>query len=439
MRSQSSVAVSLTHIRPGRILEGGPARSGRRSGTVDTITPRRAGNRRGRTPARLALRTNPRLKEGLFVSGTATEVIVVGGGVIGCAIAYELARRGAGVILVERGPIGREASWASAGIISLPNRPEMRPERIEIGRRSLARYPGLVAELEEQTGFAIEYRRPGEMAVAVDAAHAALERQRAAWQRSQGFVVEELSPDAARRLEPTLPAALAAAWYAPDVGSLSVYRLTQALAVAAAQQGSTVLPETPVGEVAHRDGRVRGVRLADRELVAEMVVLASGAWTRFFGNALGAPLPTRPVKGQLIAFANAPARPARVVAGHGGYVRPRVDGTTIVAATEEDAGFDRRVTGEGIAWLLELTRTLCPTLLQGEVVESWSGLRPGSVTGEPMIGPVPGFAGLWVAAGHFRTGAKEAPATAELVGSSLLDGRIDPLLAPFAPPASMAD
>jgi glycine oxidase len=107
----------------------------------------------------------------------------------------------------------------------------------------------------------------------------------------------------------------------------------------------------------------------------------------------------------------------------------------MVAATEEDVGFDRRVTGDGVAWLLDLTRTLCPVLLQGEVAENWTGLRPGSETGDPLIGPVPGYEGLWVSAGHFRTGAKEAPATAMLVAEALTTGETPPLLAAFAPAA----
>lgn len=370
------------------------------------------------------------------MTGT-TDTIVVGGGVIGCGIAFELARRGVGVTLVERGAIGREASWASAGIVSYPNRPTMALARVELTRRSLARYPGLVAELEERTGIAIEYRRVGELTIAVDEAHAQAERTRAAWQRGQGFPVEELTGAAARAMEPGLPEGTVAAWHSPGVGSLSVHRLTRALATAAAGLGATILAETPVGALLEDGARVTGVRLADRDLHAGTTVLATGAWTRVFGEAIGAPLPTKPVKGQLIAFANAPIRPQRVVAGHGGYVRPRVDGSTLVAATEEDVGFDRRVTGDGIAWLLDLTRTLYPALLAGEVVESWTGLRPGTERGEPLIGPVPGRDGLWVAAGHFRTGAKEAPATAELVAASLVAGRVDPLLAPFAPPVTV--
>lgn len=369
-------------------------------------------------------------------SGTGLQsVIIVGGGVIGSGIAYELAQRGMEVTLVERGRIGGEASWASAGVISLPSRPWVTPERVELGRISLELYPPLVEELEARTGLGIEYRRPGEWSIAVDEEHAAAERKVAAWQQGLGLTVEEYSPEEARRLEPALPEALQAAWLHPGVGSLSVYRLTQALAMAARHLGATVLEETPVGGLVHDRGRVTGVRLQDRDLHAELTLLATGAWTRLLGDTIGVTLPTKPVKGQLIAFRNAPLRPGRVIAGHGGYVRPRADGTTMVAATEEEVGFDRRVTGDGVAWLLDLARTLCPVLLHGEVAETWTGLRPGSETNDPLIGPAPGLEGLWVSAGHFRTGAKEAPATAKLVAEALVDGTMSPTLQVFDPAA----
>lgn len=362
-----------------------------------------------------------------------SSVIVAGGGVIGSGITYELARRGMPVTLIERGKIGGEASWASAGVISLPTRPWYLPERVELGRLSLASYPDLVAGLEEVTGIGIDFRRPGEWSIAVDEAHAAKEAPVADWQRSLGYAVEDVPPDQARMREPTLPEALVAARFHPDVGSLSVHRLSQALAAAAKQLGAVVLEETPVGGLLRQGDRVTGVRLQDRDLFAEMTVLATGAWTRFLGDSIGVSLPTLPVKGQLIAFANAPLRPGCVFGGHGGYVRPRPDGSTLVAATEEYNGFDKRVTGDGVAWLLELTRTLCPILLQGEIVQTWSGLRPGSETDNPLIGPAPGLRGVWVSAGHFRTGAKEAPATAALVADALTSGVTPPVLHAFDP------
>lgn len=367
---------------------------------------------------------------------SSLRIVIVGGGVIGCGIAYELAQRGVAASVVDRGPIGGEASWASAGIVSYPGPPTMAPDRVELTRRSLDRYPALVDELEARTGIAIEYRRTGVLTVAVEERQAAIEQERVAFQIELGYPVETLTDAVARSLEPALPPALAAVWWSPGGGSLSAHRLTLALAEVARQHGATLLPHTPVVRLLDEKGRIAGVRLLDRDLPAEIVILAAGAWTRLIGEGLATPLPTKPVKGQLIAFGNVTSRPTHVIAGHGGYVRPRVDGTTLVAATEEDAGFDRRVTGHGLAWLLDLTRTLCPGLLDGEVVQSWSGLRPGTDGGEPLIGPVPGREGLWVAAGHFRTGIKEAPATAEVVAESIVSGRLDPLLAAFAPPAS---
>jgi glycine oxidase len=355
--------------------------------------------------------------------------------VIGSGIAFELAQRGVAVTLIERGRIGGEASGASAGVITIPTRPWFIPERLELGRLSQERYPALVEELEARTGIGLDYWRPGEWAIAADEEHAEVEDALAAWQLGEGLDVEPVPVDEARRREPALPETLVSAWFRPGVGSLSVRRLSQALAAAAKQLGATVLEETPVGGLRREGDRVTGVRLLDREIAADTTVLATGAWTRLLGDMLGATLPTKPIKGQLIAYANAPLRPATVIAGHGGYVRPRPDGTTLVAATEEDVGFDRRVTGEGVAWLLELTRTLCPILLQGEVAETWTGLRPGTETANPLIGPVPGYDGLWVSAGHFRTGAKEAPATAALVAGALTTGEIPALLRPFAPAA----
>ena len=130
---------------------------------------------------------------------------------------------------------------------------------MELGRISLERYPALVAELEERTGLAIDYRRPGEWVIAVDEEHAEAEQVVAAWQRGLGLDVEDVPPAVARTTEPALPESLLAAWFHPNVGSLSVYRLTQALATAARQLGATVLEETPVGGLL-RGNRVTGVR-----------------------------------------------------------------------------------------------------------------------------------------------------------------------------------
>lgn len=364
------------------------------------------------------------------------DVVIVGGGVIGCAIGYGLTKHGVGVTIIDSGPIGNEASWASAGIISIPNRMDMAPERIEITRRGHQLYPALVAEVEHATGISTSFRQLGDVYLAVDEEHARHVDRLSEWQRGLGFDMQKLDTATARELDPALPEEIASVWYSPDVSAISLHRFTQALAAAAAQNGATVLAQTPVMAVNQDAGRVTGIKLASGDIAADTVILATGSWTRFFSDALSVPLDILPIKGQLIAFANPPVRPSHVISGHGGYVLPRPDGTTLAAATEEDAGFDRRVTGDGLTWLLNLAQTLCPSLVKGEVAETWTGLRPGTQRGEPYMGPVPGYEGLWVAAGHFRTGAKEAPGSAELIVESLVSGTVDERLTPFLPPSA---
>ena len=181
--------------------------------------------------------------------------------------------------------------------------------------------------------------------------------------------------------------------------------------------------------------RVVGVRTAAGELRAGQVVLAAGAWTGQLGAWVGAALPTRPVRGQMLAIeATEPPYGLRhIINGAGGYLVPRADGTVAVGATVDEAGFDLRVTPEGLVWLTGLLHALAPALGGARLVETWAGLRPGSGDDRPLLGRVPGYEGLWVATGHFRGGILWAPVTGEIMASSIRAGQPDPALAPFDP------
>lgn len=361
------------------------------------------------------------------------DVAIVGGGIIGCLIAYELARKGARVAVVERREIGREASWASAGIIAPPNEPGMPPEKVELHRRTMRAYPWLVAAVQEETGLEVGYRQTGEIAVALDDEEAERLRRLAAWQAEQGFDGEWVEADEARAVEPTLPARARGGILSRESGSLILHRLTRAVAVATARLGGRIVEHTPALGVAVEGARATGVRLAEGPLPAGQVVLAAGAWSARFGLELGHPIPTRPVKGQMLAVAEAPAMPRVVVAGAGGYLCPRVDGTLAVAATVEEAGFDTRVTPAGVHHLIHILLALAPAAAEGRLASTWAGLRPGTPDGEPIMGLLPGYDNLWVATGHFRTGAQVGIGVAEVMATSILEGKPDSLLAPFAP------
>jgi glycine oxidase len=366
------------------------------------------------------------------VSGTP-DVLIVGGGVIGCAIAHYLTKGGARVTIVERRRIAQEASWASAGLISPPKQTPHGIEHARLEARSFGLFPALLDELQEMTGLSVEHCRSGRLSVARDEDEIAALEESIPWQRNLGFVVEWLDGDAVRREEPALgPAILGGVWCAA-VSSVRAHRLTAALARSARLRGATILEHTPVEGFLTEGGRVRGVRTRQGDLRADVTVVAAGAWTAGFGALLDLPLPTRPVRGQMLALADADPPLRHAIAGAGGYLIPRADGTVAVAATVEDAGFDTRVTPEGLAWLAGLIGSLAPAYTGARIVETWAGLRPGTADDLPILGRAPGYENLWVAAGHLREGVIWAPITGELLAGAILSGEADAALAPYDP------
>jgi glycine oxidase len=175
------------------------------------------------------------------------------------------------------------------------------------------------------------------------------------------------------------------------------------------------------------------VRTPEGIVGADVVVLAAGAWSKGIGDLASLNVPTIPVHGQMMAIADPPVPLNTVVAGGGMYLLPRADGTIAVGATVEYQGFAKRVTPTGVNALITLLEQFTPALNGGRLVQTWSGLRPGSADGMPIIGPAPHRDGLWIATGHFRSGALLAAVTGELVAAGIRSGTVDPLLAPFTP------
>lgn len=361
-------------------------------------------------------------------SKQGTEIVVIGGGIIGCAIAYELAKAGERVTLLERNALAREASWASAGIISSPS-----PGTGAFGLRSFRRYPALIAEVEESAGMRVGWNQTGETAlIGADNDPRPLQ-DLMEWQQRQGLHVEWLEGAALREHEPVLSPHIQAAIYERDAGSLRVHMLAQALARAATNHGATIREYTPALALETAGDRVTGVRTPEGVVGADVVVLAAGAWSKGVGDLAGLNVPTMPVHGQMMALTDPPVPLHTVVAGGGMYLLPRADGTIAVGATVDETGFAKRVTPTGIHTLIALVEQFAPALNGARLVDSWSGLRPGSADGAPIIGPAPHREGLWIATGHYRGGALLAAVTGELVAAGISTGAVDPLLAPFTP------
>lgn len=349
------------------------------------------------------------------------DVIVVGGGVIGACLAYELAKAGARVIVCDREAPG-QASRASAGMLAPLSEAEGSGPFLDLGMESLRLHRPLADELQERTGMDVGYRQSGLLRVALNEADEVAVRRRRAWHQEAGFVVPWLDPARARDAEPALSRDIRGAAYYEQEHQVSAPLLTQAALRAAADLGTAVRPGLNVEGFLVSGSAVRGVRVSGETLEADEVVVAAGAWSGAFAD-LGPPLPVRPVRGQLVALRSQGTALRHMVYSSAGYLNTKADGLTFVGATQEEAGFDARPTAAGVAGLLQSAARLTPDLGGATFSHALAGLRPGSPDGLPLIGRLPGWSGISVATGHFRNGVLLAPITAVLITDLLRRGR----------------
>jgi glycine oxidase len=356
-------------------------------------------------------------------------IVVAGAGVIGCAVAHELASRGARVQIVDPRGVGEGATRASAGILA-PYIEGRAPALLELGVHSLALYDGFIQRTQADAGIAVEYERCGTLQAALDPQEA--EALAAAVRALAGAGVEHALLDGAeaRRAEPALSGRTAAALVVAPHGYVAAAPLTLALAAAARARGACV-SSARVLSVEDRGGGV-DVRTDRGTISADAVVVAAGSWSPQISPRPGPP-PVRPIRGQLVHL-RAPARPAsRVVWGSGCYVVPWRDGSVLVGATLEDVGFDERATASGVERLLAAAVALMPGLRESGFEQARAGLRPETPDELPIIGRSSTMPCVFYATGHYRNGVLLAPLTASLVADLVVEGRERPELAGLRP------
>ncbi|HET6342401.1 MAG TPA: glycine oxidase ThiO [Gemmatimonadota bacterium] len=377
--------------------------------------------------------------------GSSADVVVVGGGLVGCLAARELAREGFRVRVVERGPeLGREASTAAAGMLSpqmeaaedlLVEAPEASSGRAMLELCLAARngWPSFAGKLESETGRDVHLRSEGTLVVALTPVEAGRLERSAGAQKARGLRAELLDPAEARRLEPAVRPGIAAALLLPDDQQVDPVPLMEAVAVAVrSTPGIEVTTGTGARALLSEAGRVTGIETGTGPLSAPRVVLAAGAWS---GRLAGLPraLPVRPVKGQMAAVLPDRLLIRRVVGGRGAYCVPRDDGRIVIGATVEERGYDARVSRVEVDALIAAAGDVVAGLAEAPVVERWAGLRPGTPDSLPVVGADPELEGLLYATGHYRNGILLAPLTAACL-AALAAGRRPPVdLTAFAP------
>lgn len=358
----------------------------------------------------------------------AVDVAVVGGGIIGLAVAWRARQRGLSVVVLERGIVGGGcASGVAAGMLAPVSEVEFGEAGLrvlELGLRSVRIWGDFAAELERTTGVDVGLRQTGTLVLARDEDEAReLERQ-LTFRESLGLPTTRLRASAARELEPALAPTVRLALEAPADHSVDPRLVLVALRRACELGGVQIREHAPVArvELEDLDGPVTGVRLADGEhVIAERVVLAAGAWS---GEIAGLPsharMPLRPVKGQILRLRDPTGSGLleRVVRFEGGYLVPRGDGRYVLGATVEERGFDAQPTAGGVYELLRDARELVPGILELQIEELSVGFRPSTPDNAPVIGfgAVDGL--VWVT-GHHRNGILLSPLTAELASDLL--------------------
>lgn len=354
---------------------------------------------------------------------------------MGLGVAWRLAQRGLHVTVLEKNLPGSGASRAAAGMLAPVAELEFHEtELTAFALASQRRWPSFVDELERDAEMSIEFETTGTLMVAWDRDEAEELQRHYDYQRGLGFQVEWLSGRALRKLEPMLSQRLVGGVHCPDDVQVSNRCLAQALERACLANGVMIRTGVEVERVLLDEGRAIGVQLSTGERVrADDVVIAGGAWSRSLGVDDLLPLPVRPVKGQMMALQMDPNDPIvrHVIRRQGIYVVPKADGSLVVGATSEEMGFDPRITAWGLRTLLEGAWEVLPGIDELPVKETWTGFRPASRDGGPLLGrtAIPHLSAI---TGHYRNGIQQSPLSIDVVSASILGEPFDATAHPFA-------
>ncbi len=372
-----------------------------------------------------------------------SDVVIIGGGIVGLACAYECAKAGASVTLLEYGKTGMQATNAAAGMLApLVEAHEPGP-MFDIGAQALAEFPALVAALESQAGFDIELQLDGILKVAFTNDQLHELRERRSRLASAGHQLELLDAAQCHEAEPRISDRIIGALYSPSEGSVSNQLLALALERAAILHGATIQQRAAVTGFRTSRERVTSVRTAEADVACDTVVIAAGARSGQIAAKLPhrppktedrrPPLPVHPIRGQMIALGGMSTPIRSIVWGPDGYLVPRANGIVFAGATVEDVGFRRRTTQAGLQQMRSMANALVPQLAAAKHLFDWAGLRPATPDGLPMIGPVPEWPNVVAATGHYRNGVLLGPITGRLVADGIVHRDWSNVPADFSP------
>ncbi len=352
-----------------------------------------------------------------------SDVLIIGGGVIGLAAARALKRGGVRkTTILERGTVGGEASSAAAGMLAPNAENERADEFTRFCTESLSLYENFAAELFDETGVDIELDKNGTLYLALTETDSGELERRFKWQQSAGLAVEHWAAAEARKFEPFISPDVREALFFPHDWQVDNRRLLAALETYAHLNEIEICEQTEVKSLIIEHGKIRGARTVGGEnILAEKVLLTTGAWTSLIETEGLAMPPVKPIRGQIIEFQTAKRLFQKVIYSSRGYLVPRADGRILIGATVEDAGFEKNITGAAAEFLKAVAMGISPSLANLEIAEMRVGLRPQAADGLPLIGSFPPVENLFLATAHYRNGILLAPLTAELMTKKIIE------------------
>ena len=352
------------------------------------------------------------------------DTIIIGGGVIGCSIAYHLSKQGKRILLLEKNTIGAEASSAAAGMLGVQAELESPNSLFDLAKKSREMFPSIAAEIRELTHIDIELIWNGQLKLAETDEHVKELKQVAAWQSSIGEKAIWLNPSEVIDLEPCLSSTIKGALYFPNEGHVSAPQLTQGFAKAAASLGTKIHEFCEVHTLLIQNETVRGVRTNSGDFYGESIVVATGAWSRkWLPEAINQDKLYYPVKGEAFSVKTHVPFLKRTVFTKDCYIVPKKGGELLIGATMNSHTFDKSVSLDGISQLMNRVKTLLPMVGTASLDRFWSGIRPMTQDGYPYIGKHPDLNQLFFATGHSRNGILLSPITGKMMANLILGCR----------------
>ena len=361
------------------------------------------------------------------------EVAVIGGGVIGLSIGWQLAKNSLGVTIYEKDWAGRGASWAAAGMLSPRTEVNMQEnDLLQLGLASAELYPEWVGELESDSQISVDYRTHGTLMVALNRDDQAELEHHYAVQLAHDLPVEWLTGVEAREIEPYLSPRVTSAVSCKSDFQVNNRLMVQALIQAFKKFGGNLREQTSVRKIEIQNEEAVGIQVQEDFIETDLIILSAGCWS---SQVDGLPdwvrPPVRPVKGQMIALRmEAPPILQHVIYAPDAYLAPKGDGRLLIGATCEEQGFDTKITAGGMFELLRGAWEVLPSIYELPIDETWAGLRPGSRDNAPILGRTQ-IKNLIMATGHYRQGILLTPVTCREISALIMTGQTSNLIAPF--------